>query len=256
MEELSARRSAEMIVEVEAVALGLFDERGFADVTVDEIAGAAGISSRTFYRYFPSKEDILQVRIERRSDALRSALAARPDGEPPLLWLRVAVEEVLTNEDLERIRLWTNVIVATPSILRGVYGGIQLKSHRVMAEFFATGWTSQWTGSFRAFSQLRPEASSKPHKRGGTSTAETWSPWCPRAFESSSSVRASTRRPGRTPSAKQSGRAERPSRPPHPPSVDVIRQYWQTLPQVVLNRGRIQCGSSCLEVLAVCWALR
>jgi AcrR family transcriptional regulator len=138
VEELSARRSAQMIAEVEAVALGLFDERGFADVTVDEIAGAAGISSRTFYRYFPSKEDILQVRIERRSDALRSALAARPDGEPPLLSLRVALEEVLTNEDLERIRLWTNVIVATPSILRGVYGGIQLKSHRVMAEFFAT----------------------------------------------------------------------------------------------------------------------
>ena len=138
MEELSARRSAQMTAEVEAVALRLFDERGFADVTVEEIAGAAGISSRTFYRYFPSKEDILQVRIERRSDALRSALVARPDDEPPLLSLRSALEEVLSSEDQELIRLWTNVIVATPSILRGVYGGIQLKSHRVMAEFFAT----------------------------------------------------------------------------------------------------------------------
>ena len=136
--QLSARRTASMVAEVEAVALGLFDERGFGDVTIEEIATAAGISPRTFYRYFPSKEDILQVRIEKRSEALRAALAARPVEEPPLLSLRTALEDVLTKEDEERIRTWTNVIVATPSVLRGVYGGIQLKSHRVMAEFFAS----------------------------------------------------------------------------------------------------------------------
>jgi TetR/AcrR family transcriptional regulator, regulator of mycofactocin system len=135
--QLSARRSEQMVTEVEAVALRLFDERGFGDVTVEDIATAAGISPRTFYRYFPSKEDVLQVRIERRSDALRAALAVRPDGEQPLVSLRTALHDVLVQEDSERIRLWTDVIIATPSVLRGVYGGIQLKSHRVMAEFFA-----------------------------------------------------------------------------------------------------------------------
>ncbi len=137
-QELSARRSAQMVAAVEAVALRLFDERGFGDVTIEEIAGQAGISPRTFYRYFPSKEDILQVQIERRSDSLRSALAARPADEPLLLSLRLALEEVLAEEDLARIRQWTNVIVATPSVMRSVYGGLQLKSQRVMAEFFST----------------------------------------------------------------------------------------------------------------------
>jgi TetR/AcrR family transcriptional regulator, regulator of mycofactocin system len=135
--QLSARRSEQMILEVEAVALRLFDERGFGDVTVEDIATAAGISPRTFYRYFSSKEDVLQVRIDQRSKALRAALAVRPDSEQPLAALRTALEDVLSREDGARIRLWTDVIIATPSVLRGVYGGIQLKSHRVMAEFFA-----------------------------------------------------------------------------------------------------------------------
>ncbi len=135
--QLSARRSEQMVAEVEEVALRLFEQRGFGEVTVEEIAGAAGISARTFYRYFPSKEDILQVQIDRRSAALRAALAVRPETEQPVLSLRFALEDVLAREDQERIRLWTNVIIATPNVLRGVYGGIQLKSQGVMAEFFA-----------------------------------------------------------------------------------------------------------------------
>lgn len=135
--QLSARRSEQMVAEVEAIALQLFDQRGFGEVTVDEIASAAGISPRTFYRYFPSKEDILQVRIDRRSAALRAALAARPKTEPPVLSLRFALADILAQEDQEKIRLWTKVIIATPTVMRGVYGGIQLKSQRVMADFFA-----------------------------------------------------------------------------------------------------------------------
>ena len=66
------------------------------------------------------------------------ALADRPEDELPLVSLRIALEGVVAREDPERIRRWTNVIVATPSVLRGVYGGIQMKSHRVMAEFIGT----------------------------------------------------------------------------------------------------------------------
>ena len=138
-----------------------------------------GSRPRTFYRYFPSKEDILQVRIERRSDALRSALAARPDGEPPLLSLRVALEEVLTNEDLERIRTVDQCDRGDPQHLAGCLRGHSAEEPsgdgRVLRD--PAGPPSGRARSERSRSR-RPEASSKPHKPGGSSTAETWSPRC------------------------------------------------------------------------------
>jgi AcrR family transcriptional regulator len=136
--ELRAKRSEMMILELEAVALRLFEQRGFGDVTVEEIASEAHISARTFYRYFPAKEDVLQLRIERRSEALRAALSTRPADEPPLLSLRLALEQELAAEDPQLVRRWIAVIAATPSVLRAVLGGIQLKSHRVMAEFLGS----------------------------------------------------------------------------------------------------------------------
>ena len=133
--QLRVKRSEMMVSELEAVALRCFEQRGF-DITVEEIAAEAQISVRTFYRYFPAKDDVLQVRIDTRTEALRATLAARPTDEPPLQSLRVALEQVVAAEDPELLRRWTVVVAATPTLLRGVLGGIQLKSLRVIAEFF------------------------------------------------------------------------------------------------------------------------
>ena len=135
--QLRVKRSEMMAAELEAVALRLFEQRGF-DVTVEEIASEAQISVRTFYRYFPAKDDVLQLRIDRRSKGLRAALSARPGDEPPLHSVRVALEEVVSAEDAELVRRWIAVIATTPSVLKGVLGGIQLKSHRVIAEFLGS----------------------------------------------------------------------------------------------------------------------
>jgi TetR/AcrR family transcriptional regulator, regulator of mycofactocin system len=45
--------------ELEQVALELFGERGFASTTVDDIAEASGVGRRTFFRYYPSKNDVV-----------------------------------------------------------------------------------------------------------------------------------------------------------------------------------------------------
>jgi AcrR family transcriptional regulator len=136
--QLRVERSEMMIRELEAVALRLFEQRGFRDVTVEEIASEARISARTFYRYFPTKEDVLQVQIDRRSKGLRAALSARPTDEPPLHSLRLALAEQLAAEDVELQRRWIGVVAATPTVLRSVLGGIQMKSQRVIAEFFGS----------------------------------------------------------------------------------------------------------------------
>lgn len=55
--DLRARRRRQTLREVHEIAVRLIDERGFDATTVDDIAAAAGISQRTFFRYFPAKED-------------------------------------------------------------------------------------------------------------------------------------------------------------------------------------------------------
>src|SRR5580704_6461233 len=112
--QLRAKRSEMMTSELEAVSLRLFDQRGFANVTVEEIASEARISVRTFYRYFSAKEDVLQLRIDRRSEALRLALSNRPIDEPPLRSLRLALEEEFAAADTALLRRWIAVTSDSP----------------------------------------------------------------------------------------------------------------------------------------------
>jgi AcrR family transcriptional regulator len=132
------KRSERIISELEAVALALFEQRGFANVTVEEISAEAEISPRTFYRYFPAKEDVLQVMIRRRAEALRRALAERPTDEPPLHSLRLALEVAVSAEDPLLHKRWMAVVTTTPSVLKTVLGACILTFNGMMAEFFGS----------------------------------------------------------------------------------------------------------------------
>jgi AcrR family transcriptional regulator len=136
-EQLRSKHGEMMTLALEGVALRLFDERGFADVTVDEIAAQAHISVRTFYRYFSTKEQLLQVRIDQRSMALTAALAARPDDEALPLSLRTAFTQVFEAEDPELLRCWIAVIETSRELIPGVLGGVHLKVQTVVAAFLA-----------------------------------------------------------------------------------------------------------------------
>ncbi len=70
--------------QITEAALRLFAERGFDGTTIDEIAAAAEVSRRTFFRYFARKEDVLLDWKRRTAKELRDALNARPPGEAPL----------------------------------------------------------------------------------------------------------------------------------------------------------------------------
>jgi mycofactocin system transcriptional regulator len=70
--------------ELEQVALELFAEHGFEATTVDDIAGAAGISRRTFFRYYPSKNDVVWGDFEGRLLVMAAELAATDAAVPVL----------------------------------------------------------------------------------------------------------------------------------------------------------------------------
>jgi mycofactocin system transcriptional regulator len=77
--------------ELEQRALELFAVRGFEATTVDDIAAAAGIGRRTFFRYFASKNDAVWGDFEQGLSDLRARLATAAPGQPLLDALREAV---------------------------------------------------------------------------------------------------------------------------------------------------------------------
>lgn len=68
--------------EIEEAAIGLFAERGYDNVSVIDIAQAIGVSRRTFFRYFASKDQVLQAHAVRLHARVLRALERRPSEEP------------------------------------------------------------------------------------------------------------------------------------------------------------------------------
>lgn len=85
------RPSATTRAELERCARELFAERGFEATTVEDIAAAAGIGRRTFFRYFASKNDVVWGDFDRGLADLRARLAAVDPARPLLDALRSAV---------------------------------------------------------------------------------------------------------------------------------------------------------------------
>ncbi len=90
---------------VRQAAMELFSENGFAATTVDEIANRAGISARTFFNYFASKEQCVAFPHDDLAPSLRMALLARPKDEPPMVSFRESIKELFrTLEASEQVR--------------------------------------------------------------------------------------------------------------------------------------------------------
>ena len=70
------------------VAMRLFVQRGFDRVTVAEVAAEAGVSEKTVFNYFPTKEDLFFDEIPERSRKLAEAIGSRAEGETILDTLR------------------------------------------------------------------------------------------------------------------------------------------------------------------------
>ena len=72
-------------------AIELFAARGFDETTVEEVAQAAGVSRRSLFRYFPSKDDLLAQSVMNYKHVLILAIESCPPGTSPLKVLRNAV---------------------------------------------------------------------------------------------------------------------------------------------------------------------
>jgi AcrR family transcriptional regulator len=87
---LRERKKVETRRALASAAVRLADELGPDRVTVEAIAAAAGVSARTFFNYFPSKDDAIAGVTPAHSSELLADLVDRPAGETPLEALRAA----------------------------------------------------------------------------------------------------------------------------------------------------------------------
>jgi len=118
-ESLRERKKARTQEALETAALELFRRQGFDHTTVEDIAAACEVSPRTFFRYFPTKSDVLLgSHVEERRDRMLALLAAQPANCPAWTALRAAVLSLTQEYEHERAQIAARmaIIEATPSL--------------------------------------------------------------------------------------------------------------------------------------------
>jgi AcrR family transcriptional regulator len=114
---LRERKKARTRASLREHALRLFREQGYQATTVEQIAAAAEVSPSTFFRYFPTKEDlILQDDLDVR---MLEAFSRQPADLSPVAAIRAATREALTSfgfADLEQIRETIRLTMTVPEI--------------------------------------------------------------------------------------------------------------------------------------------
>ncbi len=104
---------------LQEIAIEMFSARGYDEVTIEELAAAAGISRRTFFRYFNSKADTLMADFDEDVERLRSALAGSDPDLPLMDAIRQAVVAVNSYraEDLAHLRHRTQLQHGNPALV-------------------------------------------------------------------------------------------------------------------------------------------
>jgi AcrR family transcriptional regulator len=106
------------------LAIDLFATRGFDEVTVDDIAEAAGISQRTFFRYFASKDAIVLDLARRAERRLVETFDARPDDEGAVTALGNAyrITSHVEPSNRERVVQLARILGRTPELQAQAHG--------------------------------------------------------------------------------------------------------------------------------------
>ena len=86
-------------------AVQLFEARGYEATTIEDIAAAAEVSPRTFFRYFATKDEVVLERAGDITSHVHDLLAARPAGEPLLVSLRELGATLVSEHAIDDARL-------------------------------------------------------------------------------------------------------------------------------------------------------
>jgi AcrR family transcriptional regulator len=116
-ESLRDRQRAQIRADIRRAAFRLFVERGYDAVTTEEIATAAGVSARTFFRYVPSKEELLLAPVRYGGAAIINHLETRPASEAPDVALINAIITRTRSFDRADCEEWRAALLVAPGLL-------------------------------------------------------------------------------------------------------------------------------------------
>jgi AcrR family transcriptional regulator len=111
------RKRTRMRLQIQTEAFRLFAKHGFGATTVEQIAEAAAISPRTFFRYFPTKEDV--VLWDEYDPLVLDLFRSRPRGESPFETMRAVVTTAvhgLWERDPELFRTRVRLFATVPEL--------------------------------------------------------------------------------------------------------------------------------------------
>jgi len=114
---LRDRQRAQIRADIRRAAFRLFIERGYDTVTTEEIATAAGVSARTFFRHVPTKEDLLLAPVRHGGAAIVNLLEQRPAREAPDVALINAIVARIRSFDQADIEEWREALLVAPGLL-------------------------------------------------------------------------------------------------------------------------------------------
>ncbi len=110
------RKRRQTRARIENAAMSLFLERGFDATTIEDITEAADVSKRSFFDYFPSKEDVVAAWQDSFSDRLITAIAERPRSESTLEAVEAALVSTIVESANERGLAVGELIHCTPAL--------------------------------------------------------------------------------------------------------------------------------------------
>lgn len=116
-EGLRERKRRETLARIAEAGLKLFMTNGYEETTLEAIAEAAGISRRTFFYYFKSKEEILLAWQSHFTQLIRAAVIAEPSDQSPIDTVKNALLKLTGNYNSEQSLALDRVIRSSPALI-------------------------------------------------------------------------------------------------------------------------------------------
>ena len=129
---LTERRKMETRKAIADAACDLFIRDGFENVTVESIADESGVSLRTFYRYSPSKEDVLSPIINEGMIMYVDLIDARPEDEDLATAILEAFREIAPDGDDSGMRQTIGLMLEIPSLRARWLDGMRQAEERLV----------------------------------------------------------------------------------------------------------------------------